>query len=1119
MMGDWELLQAYVKHRSDAVFAELVRRHLDWVYSAALRQTRDPHLAEDVAQSVFVLLARKADKLRPGTIVSGWLFRTTLFVAASAIRAERRRKIREEKAVAMAPLTTSCPEDDIPWNQLTPHLDQSVAALSKTDRSAILLRFYEQKSLREVGQQLGLSEDAAKKRVTRAIEKLRKSLTRRGAVLSATALAVEMAEHSVQAVPTSFATTVLQTATASTSASAVLPQLARETLRAWRIAKLSLASGIAVVALTGAFLAVNATRPPGTAGDRLPQAEQSDMTTAPVANTPRTPGNVAVTSLIASNRAIEITVIDARSKTPLAGAAVTIWKQRQKTTGFTDGRGRYQIELPENDPPHLSVAAHRYGFVPMRVDWNTLGGTFHLPTEFTFTLEPATSIGGVVEDEQGQPIAGASVFVLLRGSSMDSASEELFVDVNDYKVVTDAQGRWRFDQAPGDLSDLSIRLAHPDYISDAYHNDTPVPPVEKLRDMTAVMVMKKGLSLTGIVVDSQGEPIPNASVAQGSDRNGTTFPKTKTDAQGHFAFGNVKPGQVVLTVRAEGYAPELKMTEADSQTQPLEIRLTKGFVIRGRVVDRDGKPISGAGVAADTWRTHRSLTWRTETDGAGRFVWSNAPPDEVQFDVFKDGYSRNDLHGLTPSDEEQIITLLPLLRIHGTVVDADTGQPITNFDVVPGNLFDDAGSATWNTYGTIHSTNGQYEIALDGAPNQHEQSITVPRADGELVTTTNTVSGARLIHVEAEGYLPATSREFVSGETTAAADFKLVRSAWIQGVVRTADGQPAANVEVFLVTPGLPLVVENGHRGSGQAATSVLTGDDGRFEFSPPGKPFLVVALHDKGYAQAASEHPGTLPDLVLRPWARIDGAMYIGSRAAARQKVSLGMDWARQSDDQPSVLFEANTMTDDTGHFLLDHVPAGDVIVVRWICSNERFQTFEATRSVRLHTDFGQTAQVTIGGTGRPVVGQLVVAAGFERKVDWSACDSSVLLTLPELPKPTLPNDWAGMTEERKQAWYKQWRNSWNTSDEGRAYWKTFRAYPFAVRPDGSFRVEDVEPGIYHFDVILRGEPRTNGAAIVRQPIAWLKHEFTVPEMPEERSDEPLDLGDLELQPVPQQH
>jgi RNA polymerase sigma factor (sigma-70 family) len=110
-MGDWQLLQAYAKSRSEAAFAELVRRHLDWVYSVALRHVGDPQLAEDVVQSVFVLLARKARDLGPGTRLGGWLFRTTHRVAGHARRAELRRKSREATACTMSH-DTACPDTD-----------------------------------------------------------------------------------------------------------------------------------------------------------------------------------------------------------------------------------------------------------------------------------------------------------------------------------------------------------------------------------------------------------------------------------------------------------------------------------------------------------------------------------------------------------------------------------------------------------------------------------------------------------------------------------------------------------------------------------------------------------------------------------------------------------------------------------------------------------------------------------------------------------------------------------------------------------------------------------------------------------------------------------------------
>ena len=258
-MGDWELLQNYVKIRSEAAFAELVQRNIDWMYSLALRRVGDPQLAQDVVQSVFALLARKAGSMRAGTVLGGWLFRSTCFVAKCSLRAERRRKSREEIASAM--MTTAHPDEtELLWERLAPHLDDAVASLSEGDRSAVLLRFYQKKSLSEVGQHLGLSEEAAKKRVSRTVEKLRDYLTRRDVTLGGAVLAGLLVEKVVQAAPAALTASVLKTS--GVGLSVVLPQLARETLSAWRWAKIKLvsAAGFSVVLVALLLHNVSASR-------------------------------------------------------------------------------------------------------------------------------------------------------------------------------------------------------------------------------------------------------------------------------------------------------------------------------------------------------------------------------------------------------------------------------------------------------------------------------------------------------------------------------------------------------------------------------------------------------------------------------------------------------------------------------------------------------------------------------------------------------------------------------------------------------------------------------------------------------------------------------------------
>src|SRR3974390_84794 len=217
MMGvsDQQLLREYAEHRSEAAFAELVRRHVDFVYSAAVRMVRDAHLAQDVAQGTFVALARNAAKLTERPVLSGWLHRTARNLAAETVRKDVRRRAREQEAAVMTDLLAIEPHPRCA--DLAPHLDASLDELSEPDRDAVLLRYFEGKSAREMSQSLGISEEAAQKRVSRAVERLRAHFTERGVTVGASGLVLLITANAVQAAPTGLASEVLAMSVAATA--------------------------------------------------------------------------------------------------------------------------------------------------------------------------------------------------------------------------------------------------------------------------------------------------------------------------------------------------------------------------------------------------------------------------------------------------------------------------------------------------------------------------------------------------------------------------------------------------------------------------------------------------------------------------------------------------------------------------------------------------------------------------------------------------------------------------------------------------------------------------------------------------------------------------------------
>jgi uncharacterized protein (TIGR03435 family) len=251
MPDDMELVRQYARHASEEAFAALVSRHVNLVYSVAMRQVRDPHLAEEITQAVFILLARKADSLGPKTVLPGWLCRSAHYISANALTMQRRRQSREHKACMQSLFNE--PEADA-WIQIAPLLDAALAQLGETDHNAIILRFFEGRNLKQVAAALGTGEDTARMRINRAVGKLRKFFAKRGITLSAAAIAGTISAHSVQAAPTGLAKTISAVATAKgATAGGSTSALIKGALRimAWTKIKTAVVVGVILLSAAG----------------------------------------------------------------------------------------------------------------------------------------------------------------------------------------------------------------------------------------------------------------------------------------------------------------------------------------------------------------------------------------------------------------------------------------------------------------------------------------------------------------------------------------------------------------------------------------------------------------------------------------------------------------------------------------------------------------------------------------------------------------------------------------------------------------------------------------------------------------------------------------------------
>ena len=761
-------------------------------------------------------------------------------------------------------------------------------------------------------------------------------------------------------------------------------------------------------------------------------------------------------------------MLNAKTGEPLDGVAVSCEIQGEgeprKGTITTGKEGMASIEWPPGITIRfLGLNVKKPGYVGLFVHWNDRNHAISVPESHEARLEPGVPISGVVQDEAGKPIAQASVTPM----AWPTKGEEPRYVYELGTAKTDDQGRWHIDDAPANVSSLSLHVRHPDYL--------PRPgQSEGGREWRTIL--SKAATVKGRVVDGSGKPVKGAQVDTGGSEHRDERTPVATDELGQYTLRGCEAGPAIVVAQAEGFGPEFRVVNVPNggEVEAPVIRLGKPSTLRVRVVDRAGKPVAGAYLQAGKWRGHDSLLrigaqmvvpwrspWNAQTDAAGRFTWTSAPSDAMLVHIFKDGYWRMDPVSLAASDQEQIVTLDPGLVISGSVTDAATGKLVPRFRVIQGfdqpaekkgilSWFQGKRSITWWRMREVEYTGGRYSMKFD---RERRESY---------------------VRVEAPGYEPAESRGFRSDEGAVIQDFRLKPAAGISGIVLLPDGRPAAGVQVVLGTQENRAFVRDGVVEHDSNAVTTTTGPDGRLTVPKHEGTFLLVVAADAGFADATSDEFAKTGKLVLQPWGRIEGEVRIGRKPAAYQSVVYWPDSPTNRGDALRMQsYDYHFTADSQGRFAIDRVIPGRGQIARVVVTPLRSEWCE-WESVEVKP--GQTTRVRLGGKGRAVTGRVVVDGTPPEPVDWRTNNPAVL----ETPR----------AERRKPA----------------AAWLTFAS---GFDEDGKFRIENVAPGTYELTILvnLPSDKRTWGAPRATMGEATLP--VTVPEGPDDQS---VEIGDVKV-------
>lgn len=868
-----QLLREYREHGSETAFRELVHRYIDLVYSVALRNVGgDAHLAEDVSQTVFSDLARKGRSLPPSMLLGGWLHRHTCFVSSTLMRTERRRRVREQQAMEMNVFDNS---PDSQWQQLEPVLDSVLNQLDANDRNALVLRFFERRDFRAIGSVMGISDDAAQKRVARALDRLRVLLGKRGVTLSAGALAILLGSRAIQAAPVGLAARVIGPALSTSSIGAITLTILK--IMASTKLKLSLATVILAACIVAPV--VYKASHPSVAKGIVTAQDKSLMTDSPspveIVKSVETPGESKTPSSVTTNKnVLHLTVLAADTGRPLRDAGIFLWgdDERLAPRWTSDNNGQCDIPLNAKRENDLTLHVRKELFAVTRLQWHVQNGD-EIPASYMLKMIRGVTVSGLVLDPEDRALPGAEIGINAELDTQKNTAIESHA-LGYLTKKTDAAGRWEITEIPLELmNSLNGGVSHSDYARVGFSTVSSKEVEQQLREGSYICKMGSAVVVRGIVVNTNEEPVAGADVLVGN-RGETSSRDGKTGTDGTFAIKGCKMGRGLLTANAGGFAPTTMPIEVGSNMAMFKLVLQSGKPLSIRVVNADNKPISGADVWLNTRHgDHRAEINKSEsnapvvqaefhekTDSEGHVTWQDAPDQTQYFQIGAEGYlAKYDIE-VQPDGEDHVVVMDAGLTVYGAVVDAATRQPIPEFQLVCGSprfqYLTDQYVPLWSSFDrfTIRFKNGEFKHQL---------------TEGVIMNDTN-----YLFKIQADGYSPYISRIIHANEGEVRLDVELTKSKQMLVRVLKPDLQPAALVDVGLVSAGsqLDLVPGGISRRNIQSGGSLMqTDQDGWFRFTSDTNVTQIIVLAPEGFASATQAELETRPILTLQPWGSVE--------------------------------------------------------------------------------------------------------------------------------------------------------------------------------------------------------------------------------------------------------